>query len=88
MEKGKKAVEELHKSNWYIEIRLGDILKKREMTQKELADITKLRPNAISNLSRGYIDRVQLEHLARIAEKLDIRDMNELLRIIPRDPEE
>jgi transcriptional regulator with XRE-family HTH domain len=52
------------------------------MTQKQLAEITGIRPSAISNLCRGFIDRITIDHLERIAKALDIRDINELITIV------
>ena len=53
------------------------------MTQKQLAEKTGIRPAAISSLTRGYVERLNIDHLERICDSLEIYDMNKLLSIIP-----
>ena len=65
-----------------IELRLKELLDERGITQKKLAEMTGIRPAAISNLSRGFIERINIDHLERIAECLNIRDMNKLVAIV------
>lgn len=60
---------------------LADILKERGIRQKELAEMASIRPSAISRLVRGYVDRVEIDHLSRIATALNITDMNELIKL-------
>lgn len=64
-----------------IEICVKEALTKRGMKQRQLAAITGLRPAAISQLCRGSIERLTLDHIVRIAAALNIRDINELVRI-------
>ena len=64
-----------------IEIKLKHLLDQRGMTQKELSELTGIRPAAISSLARGYIERLNINHLERICDALDISNMNELLCI-------
>ena len=66
-----------------IEIQLKQILSEMDMTQKQLAEKTGIRPAAISSLTRGYVERLNIDHLERICDSLDIYDMNKLLKIIP-----
>lgn len=65
-----------------IKITLGDILKDRNMTQTELVKLTGIRSQAISNLSRGLVERVTLEHLCKIMTALEITDVGEILMYI------
>lgn len=65
-----------------INIRLKKILEQRDLTQLDISQATGIRPNAISNLCRNYVDRLTIEHLERICEELNISDMNELIEII------
>jgi len=58
-------------------------LNKRGMTQAELSHITGIRPNAVSMLARGYIERLNIDHIERIANALDITDINELVELVP-----
>jgi transcriptional regulator with XRE-family HTH domain len=64
-----------------VELRLDTVLKQRGMTQKELAELTGIRPAAISQLTRGFVDRLNLDHIARIANALDIKDIRELITL-------
>lgn len=65
-----------------VTLQLSRALKSRDMTQRELAELTGLRPSAISRLARADdVDRVSLEHLAKIAEALAIDDISELVEI-------
>lgn len=45
----------------------------------ELSEVTGIRRAALSELANGKRDRVQLEHIARILEAFNIKDMNEIL---------
>ena len=64
-----------------IHVKLKDILKERGITQLELSQATGIRPNAISNLCRNYVDRLNIDHLERICDELDIEDMGQLISI-------
>ncbi len=46
-----------------ITIKLKEILKKRDLSQRELARMTGLRPNTISHLCSDNVDRVYLSTL-------------------------
>lgn len=64
-----------------LELRLDEVLKERGLTQKDLAEMTGIRPNAISNLARGIVERVTIDHIERIATALEIDDINELMTL-------
>ncbi|MCM3736775.1 helix-turn-helix transcriptional regulator [Bacillus cytotoxicus] len=66
-----------------IEIKLRDILKSRGMDQKDLIDDKNgLSTRTISELASGKMKRYPKEALEKIADKLNITDMNELLLIV------
>jgi transcriptional regulator with XRE-family HTH domain len=69
------------KEQLVVELRLDIALKKRGMTQKELAELTGIRPAAISQITRGFVDRLNLDHIARIANALGIEDIRELITL-------
>lgn len=71
-------------SDLKVVIKLKDVLKERSMSQKELAELSGLRPNTISILTRGYIDRLSLSHVERIASALNIYDISELIELVPK----
>lgn len=49
------------------------------MTQKTLAEITGIRESTISDISRGSRTVMNFEHIAKIAEALEISDIRELV---------
>lgn len=65
-----------------IKIVLADLLADRGLTQAQLAEKADIRPNAISNLTRGYVDRLSIEHLEKLANALDIEDIREIITIV------
>lgn len=68
-----------------VKIRLREVLEERGMTQQELAERTGIRPAAISALSRAIVERINIDHLERIASELGITDINELVTFITFD---
>ncbi|QKS71962.1 helix-turn-helix transcriptional regulator [Paenalkalicoccus suaedae] len=64
-----------------IEVRLRELLIDVNMTQLELANRTGLRPATISKLASNKLERVQLEHIARIMDELEITDISKLFRV-------
>ncbi|MCU7667613.1 helix-turn-helix domain-containing protein [Bacillus thuringiensis] len=62
-----------------VVIKLGEVLKKRGMTQKELAKLTGIRESGISALVRCSQTSFNKEQLATIATVLKITDIKELI---------
>lgn len=62
-----------------VVIKLGEVLKQRGMTQKELAKLTGIRESGISALVRGSQTSFNKEQLAKIATMLEITDISELI---------
>jgi putative transcriptional regulator len=62
-----------------LKVRLKEILQERGMTQKELSELSGLRPNTISELAKNIRESINRKHLGKIAETLNIKDPNELL---------
>lgn len=67
-----------------IRILLSTRLGERKMTQADLARVTGIRPNTISELYHELVDRVNLEHLDIICEALNC-DLDELIVRVPDD---
>ncbi|MCZ6943614.1 XRE family transcriptional regulator [Bacillus mycoides] len=66
-----------------MEVKLRGILKSRGMDQKDLIDDeNRLSTRTISELASGKMKRYPKEVLEKIADKLNITDMNELLLIV------
>jgi len=68
-----------------VKIVLAEKLKECGMTQSQLAEKAGIQPNAISNLVRGYVDRISIEHLEKLATALEIDDIRELITLIDED---
>ena len=64
-----------------ITIKLDVILKTRNMKQSQLAELAEIRPNAISTLCRGYVDRLSIEHLEKICHALELSSISELIEL-------
>ena len=65
-----------------VKLRLRDILKERGITQAEFSKISGLRTAAVSELCNQMRTSIHIEHIRKVAEALDIRDMNELIALI------
>lgn len=68
-----------------VRINIDKLLKERGLTQKELSDLTDVRQAAISNLRRGFVTRISIDHIERIASALDIDDINDIISLTPAD---
>lgn len=62
-----------------IVIKLKEVLQERNITQKELANLTGIREASISELVRSSKTGVNKEQLGKIATALHITDIRELL---------
>lgn len=64
-----------------LRIKLEELLVKRGMTQKQLAELTKIRPAAISEICNNQRTTINRDHLAKIIDTLGITDVRDLLDI-------
>lgn len=62
-----------------LKTKLKEILEGRKMTQKQLSELTGLRPNTISEIAKNTRDSINREHIGKIANALKIEDPNEIL---------
>lgn len=65
-----------------IELRLKELLKERGLEQKELAEMSGLTERTVSELCNNKVRRYPKDVLEKIMAALNIRDMNELFKII------
>jgi putative transcriptional regulator len=65
-----------------VKIYLSKILGERRMTQAELAKLTGIRPTTINEWYHEIVVRLNVEHIDRICEVLNI-DVSELIEYIP-----
>lgn len=62
-----------------VEIKLKQILDDRKITQKELASLSGVREATISDIIRGTRTVINFNHLASIAEALEIENIEEIM---------
>lgn len=62
-----------------IYVKLKEVLKERGISQKELAEATKIRPAAISELANNQRTTINKEHVEKIAAYLNISNLSELI---------
>lgn len=72
--------EETPKDKLRIHIYLKDVLKRKGVSQKELAEMTGIRPAAISELANNMRSSINREHIEIIAEALNLQRLDELIR--------
>ncbi|MCI2788743.1 MULTISPECIES: helix-turn-helix domain-containing protein [Staphylococcus] len=65
-----------------LKMKLKDLLSEKKMTQKGLAEITKIRESTISDIIRGNRTVLNFNHISRIASALEIEDIRELMEFI------
>lgn len=65
-----------------IKMKLSDLLGKHKMTQKALADETKIRPATISKMYYEESKRIDIKHLNSICKAFNC-EISELLEYIP-----
>ncbi|MBO0474410.1 helix-turn-helix transcriptional regulator [Enterococcus ureasiticus] len=64
-----------------VEILINKLLAERGMSLRELARLSGIEPSNLSNLANGKRERIYLEHIERIAEALEIKDISKILRL-------
>jgi putative transcriptional regulator len=67
-----------------IHLRLAILRAERQLSQRKLAEMARLRPDTISALERGETSAIQFETLARLCEALKC-EPGDLLNKLERD---
>ena len=62
-----------------IEVKLKELLKKKQMKQIELSKLTGLTPRSISELANNQVERIPRSSLCKIAAALEIEDIREII---------
>lgn len=65
----------------HLTIRLSEVLKERGMTQKQLSELTGIRPAAISEICNNQRTSINREHIEKIADCLGIQDVRDIIRL-------
>lgn len=62
-----------------VRFKLKALLDEKNMTQKELSKLTKIRESTISDIVRGTRTVLNYDHLERIVNALDLVDIRDIL---------
>lgn len=65
-----------------VKLKVKDLLEEKNMTQKKLAELSGIRESTISDIVRGTRTVINFEHLARIAEALELENISEIMELI------
>ncbi|PZT54340.1 MULTISPECIES: helix-turn-helix domain-containing protein [Paenibacillus] len=63
-----------------VKIKLKEVLKQRNLTQKQLESMSGVSQARISKLAKADRQEVNLDMLTKIAAALDIKDISELIQ--------
>ena len=69
------------KRNYLFRLKIKQLLEDRNMTQRDLADMTGLREAAISEMINGTRTVINKSHIAKIMDALDLTDLNDILEL-------
>lgn len=70
-----------------VKFKLKEILEERNITQKQLAQLSNVREATISEIVRGSRTVINFKHLSAIAEALDISQIEKLMVLVEKNPE-
>lgn len=62
-------------------VRLAELLEERGMTQRQLVDLTGLRPATVSELANNLRTTIHRSHITKIADALGIEDIRQLIEL-------
>lgn len=64
-----------------LEIKIRDLINKHNISLSELSRLSDIEVARLSELANGKRQRIQINHLIRIAEALDIDDIGEIIQL-------
>ncbi len=65
-----------------IVVKINDLIRKEDISLRKLGRLADIDISPLSRLANNEKQRIDLGHLQRIAEALDIDDINEILTIV------
>jgi transcriptional regulator with XRE-family HTH domain len=65
-----------------IRVKLQEIIDARGITQKQLSELSKLRPTTISELCNNIRSTINREHLEKVMVALDIKNISEVVEYL------
>ena len=66
-------------NNYIVKLKVKEVLEKRGLSQKKLAEMSGIRESTISDIVRGTRTVINFEHLSKIAKALEVTDIRELI---------
>jgi putative transcriptional regulator len=67
---------------YHFNFKLREILKRKGVTQKELAEMTGIREATISEMVNDSRSVYNKEHIVKVMDALHIEDLNDILELI------
>ena len=64
---------------YIVKLKIKETIEERGITQKKLAEMSGIRESTISDIVRGPRTVINIEHLSKIAEALEIDNITELI---------
>jgi transcriptional regulator with XRE-family HTH domain len=65
--------------SYCVRIHVKELLEEKGITQKKLAELAGIRESTISDIVRGTRTVINFEHLAKIANALEIDDIRKII---------
>ena len=67
------------KKKYVVKLKVKEVIEKRGITQKKLAEMSGIRESTVSDIVRGSRTVINFEHLSKIAEALEVNNIAELI---------
>ena len=67
------------RKKYIVKLKVKEAIEKRDITQKKLAEMSGIRESTVSDIVRGTRTVINFEHLSKIAEALQVKDIRELI---------
>lgn len=70
-----------------LQVKLKQLLKDRDITQKELAERTGLKPSVISELANNQRSSINRNYIELVAKELGVKDIGEIIELTEENKE-
>ncbi|WP_066309630.1 helix-turn-helix transcriptional regulator [Bacillus sp. FJAT-29814] len=68
-----------------VVVKLHDLIDEYNISMRELSRIADVRSEALNELANQQRQRIQLEHIEKIADALDIIDIGKIIALVEVD---
>lgn len=65
-----------------VKINIRELREKHQLSLRELSRLTDIRHATLSELENGKRQRIQFDHIERIANELNISDIREIITLV------